>query len=303
MSTAIQSKASICVLGAVSFLGAGPAIATDELPPPYKTAGKVSHAIQKYSGLNFISNAIASAVATSALSAYLRGRASVKVKSYNFTDLLQGELRSLDVRIGSGKIYGVPIGALQAKTTTPFKFKYLTKKPALVTPVLVALDGKVSEQLVGKALRSKTVTENLRFLKLDLPGLGEQHLQVLNPKVDVFGEKVKVNAHLITAGADESTGIDLVISAKPTLEKERFIILKDIEVESKDIQEPQEFAAFAEQLLNPLIDFGRMDRQTHAFRMTKLEVKNDRVHFAGRLLLAPKPVPKAQPSLANSGLL
>lgn len=275
--------AQICCIGA-------PAWAADaELPPPYKTAGKVSHAIQKYSGLNFLTNAIASGVATTALSVYLRGRTSVKIRSYNFTDLLQGEIRDIDVRIGSGKIHGVPIGALRAHTTTPFKFNH---KARLVTPVMVAVDGKISEQLVSKALRSKTVTENLRFLKLDLPGLGEQHLQVLDPKVDVIGDQVKVNAHLITAGADKSTGIDLVVTAHPVVEKERFIILKDIKVASDDIENPEEFAAFAEELLNPLIDFGRMDRHTHAFRLKDLQVKDERVQFTGNLLLAPKPKPQ-----------
>jgi hypothetical protein len=151
----------------------------------------------------------------------------------------------------------------------------------------------VSERLVAKALRSKLVSENLAFLRINLPGLGEQHLQVIDPKVDVKGDLIQVTTRMITAGASEDTAINLVIRARPVLEKERFIILKDIQVESPDIENPQEFAVFAQELLNPLIDFGRMDRATHAFRMTELEVKDQRVRFNGRLLLAPKAAPPA----------
>lgn len=265
---------------------------TQELPPPFKTAGKLSHALQKYSGLNFVSNAVASAVATAAVSTYLRGRARVKVRGYNFTDLVQGEFRSIDVRVGSGKVQGVPIGAFHARSTTPFKvnpWPWKKDKIGLVTPVLVSLDGQLSEKLAAKALKSKTVTENLRFLKLDLPGLGEQRLQVLEPEVSVTGDRVNVKANLITAGAEPDTAVRITVAAHPVIEKERYVILKDIEVKSDAIENPAAFADFAEQLLNPLIDFGRMDRQTHAFRVTDLTVKDDRVSFAGRLLLAPKP--------------
>jgi hypothetical protein len=265
---------------------------TEELPPPFKTAGKFSHAIQKYSGLNFVSNAVASATATAALSTYLRGRARVKVRGYNFTDLMQGEFRSIDVKVGSGKVKGVPIGALHARSTTPFKvnpWPWKKEKVGLVTPVMVSLDGELSEKMAAKALKSKAVTDNLRFLKLDLPGLGSQTLQVLDPKVTVDGERITVDTNLITAGAAPETGIRLKVAAHPVIEKERYVILKDMEVESENIENPKAFADFADQLLNPLIDFGRMDRKTHAFRVTNLTVKDDRLNFGGRLLLAPKP--------------
>jgi hypothetical protein len=277
----------------------GGATVNAEQPPPFKTAGKFSHALQKYSGLNFVTNAMASATATAAASTWLRGRARVKVRSYNFTDMLQGEFRSVDVKIGSGKARGIPIGSLHARSSTPFKINLPWKKgkTGLATPVLVALDGQLSEKLVGKALKSKAVTENLRFLKLDLPGLGAQHLQVLNPSVDVQGDRVSVTANLITADAPPETAVLVNIAAHPSIEKERFVMLKDIEVKSDAIENPKAFASFIDLLLNPLIDLGRLDRATHAFRVTDLSVKNERVNFAGRLLLAPKP--QAAPGIAK----
>lgn len=277
---------------------AAPAIADEqyqEQPPSFNTAGKFSHLLQKYTGLTFLGNRIASWVGTGAVSTVFKGRATIKVRSYNFSDLLQGEFRSVEVKLYSGKYKGVPIGSVRAKTVTPLK---ITRR-GVAAPVLIQVEGEASEKLVARALESKTVTENLRFLKLDLPGLGEQRLQVLNPRVDVLGDRVQVTTNLITANANPETGIKLMVSAAPAIEKERFIILKDIQVSSDDIQKPVEFANFIEQLLNPLFDFGRLDRATHAFRITKFEVKNERIRFAGRLLLAPKPSAKLDPAKAS----
>src|SRR5206468_926538 len=143
----------------------------------------------------------------------------------------------------------------------------------------------------------------LRFLKLDLPGLGQQHLQVLQPKVDLSGNRVILDSFLVTAGALRETGIPLHVEATPKLEGERFVLLKDMQIQSKEIEDPEHFCAFTDELLNPLIDFSRMDRFTHAFRMSKLNVENERVNYAGNLLLAPKPSDKptySAPFIVNS---
>ena len=300
-AAALAPTAAVIVVQALAPTAALGAESADAkpVPPPYKTAGKLSHAVQKYSGLNFVTDRVASAAASTALSTYLHGRVHVKVRGYNFSDALQGEVQNVDITIKRGKWHGIPIGSLHARSTTPFKFNYLpfsNHKIGLVTPVMVALDGQLSEKLVSKALKSKAVTDNLRFLKLDLPGLGEQRLQVLDPEVDVNGDRISVKANLITAGAAPETGVTLTVAARPVIDKERYVILKDIEVQSDAIQNQVAFASFVELLLNPLIDFARMDRATHAFRVTDLSVKDQRVNFAGRLLLAPKPQTPQQPT-------
>jgi hypothetical protein len=102
---------------------------------------------------------------------------------------------------------------------------------------------------------------------------------------------------LITAGAPQETGIPLEVIASPKLEQERFVMLKDMQVNSTALVESEHFSDFAADLLNPLVDFGRMDRLTHAIRFQKLDIENQRVKFAGRLLLAPKP---AKPPVAEA---
>ena len=76
---------------------------------------------------------------------------------------------------------------------------------------------------------ARAVTDSLRFLKIDLPGLGEQHLQVLKPTLNLDADKVILDTYLVTAGADRSSGIPLHVVARPALEQERFIMLKDMQ--------------------------------------------------------------------------
>lgn len=264
-----------------------------EKAPVFRTGKGVSHFLQKYSGINWLTNTMLTGVASTALSVKTRSLVKAKVRTYNFTDLLDGEFRSFDVKVNGGKFEGVPLGKLHAASNGPFKLRYFKRKgnsPGLVgAPLLVSLDGDVAEKEITRGLNSGKVAGALRFLKLDLPGLGEQRLQIVNPKVELIGDKVKVKSWLITAGASQETGILLEVIASPKLEQERFVVLKDMQVNSSALVESEHFSDFASELLNPLVDFGRMDRLTHAIRFQKLDIANQRVKFSGRLLLAPKP--------------
>jgi len=267
-----------------------PAQAQDK--PPFETAQGISRAVQKYTGISLLTNVVLSSTASVLLSARLRTLVKAKIKTYSFTDLLDGEFKSIDIKLNGGRFEGVPLGKIHGHTTNPFKVRYFKsggKQAGLECPVMINIDGALSERAISRALNSRKVASGLRFMKLDLPGLGEQTLQVLHPEVEVIGDQLKVNAWLITEGASKETGIPLEVIATPVLEKERYIMLREMKVKSTAIENPEAFADFVSKLLNPLIDFGRMDRKTHAVRLQKLQVKNGRVTFAARLLLAPPP--------------
>jgi hypothetical protein len=274
--------------------------------PSFTVSHGLSHSLQKYTGVTWLTDRALSGVASTALSLKTGGIVHAKIRTYGLTDLFDGEFKSVDVRANGGKLHGVPFGKVHIATDTPFKLHYFQRKghnSGLRTPVLFNIEGDMAEKDVSHALESHVVSSGLRFLKLDLPGLGSQHLQVLNPKVDLRGNKVILDSFLVTAGADKETGIPLHVEAVPRLDGERKVVLKEMQIQSSEIQDPEHFSAFADELLNPLIDFGRMDRFTHAFRMSKLNVDNERVNYAGKLLLAPKPTDKptfSAPFIVNS---
>jgi LmeA-like phospholipid-binding len=263
--------------------------------PPFHVSNGVSRFLQTYSGLNWISEKAAGATAGAFFSRKTHGKVHVKIKSYGFTDLLNGEFKSVELNARDGYFKGVPYGRIHVLTSSPFKVRFFKGKNkqarrGLQAPLLVAIDGQIGEKDLSKALKSPKVTDGLRFLKFDLPGLGSQRLRIQDPHVDLLGDRIAVDSYLITDGGAPDTGIQLRVLAHPQLEKERYIKLLNMEVESKDMRNPQFFGPFAEQLFNPLVDFGRYDRLTHAFRMDKLEIDKERINYAGRLLLAPKPM-------------
>lgn len=268
--------------------------ATAEVPPPFHIAGKTSRAIQKYTGLTWLAQSSLNLGGTVAAKCILHGHPKVRFQAYSLTDCLSGKFKSVKLDLKDCSYKKVALGDLNVETSTPLQLRlFNTKKgaPGVAAPVMVAVSGKVDEKDVSKALQSPEISSQLNFLRLQLPGLGDQHLQVVEPKVKIENGQVKINTWLITAGAPKETGVSVDISAKPILEKERFISLQDTQVDSKDINDPQEFSKFSQELLNPLLDFGKFDRKTHAFRLTKLEMGEQNVQFAGKLLLVPKQVP------------
>lgn len=278
------------LLYATFFLfGCGPASAGEPVEGAnFEVAGKTSRAIQKYTGLTWFVERILSATGVLAAKGTIGGHTECKIRTWSFIDALKGKFKSVTVTIKGGSYRGIPLPELKFTNITPL---HISKKGKVLTPVMVSVTGKADEKEISEALRSKEVSSQLNFLRLDLPGLGDQHLQVINPTVKLEDGQVHITTDLITAGAPPETGISIDIKARPTLKEERFIVLEDTKVDSKDIVEPEQFSRFAEDLLNPLVDFGRMDRKTRAFRMTELKTGNHQLDFKGKLLLAPEPKP------------
>lgn len=285
-------------LTACFFLVTGPVPAGAEPAhtPPFPLGKKASRFLQKITGINFLTGFVASRVASSVVSHKLGGRVKVKVRTFSFTDLVAGKIKSLDVALDGSQYRGVPLGHLQIASQHPIWVRYRKRngeKPGMLAPVLIKIQGSMAEKQLADALATQQIASKLRMIKLDLPGLGEQQLQLLEPQVDFRKSTVVVETLLVTQGASPETGVRLRVEGKPRLVGDSRIVLADMRVASPDIDSPEEFSSFFEKLLNPLVDFSRMDRRDHAFRMQKLKLTDDRAEFSGTLVLAPRNPPVA----------
>jgi hypothetical protein len=162
---------------------------------------------------------------------------------------------------------------------------------------MLDVKAQLDNKTVVTALESQKIAQSLRGLKIDLPGLGEQQLQVVRPKVDIGENAIKIDALLITQGASEDTGVPLVISGTPVLKGDK-VFISEMKVESPCITEPAQFATFFQDLFNPIFDFSRLDRKDHAFRLKQLAIKGDTIEGGGQLLLVPRNLAQAQPAQA-----
>lgn len=283
---------TLALTAQVSSYGAEPASSSPSTTdPPFPIGSKFSRTVQKVTGITFISDVIAGQAAKKVLQKKLGGKVKVKVKTFGLTDLVAGKVKSVSVSSDGGSIKNVPLGEIEMASATPIWYQYRRKEGksrGLQTPILLNVKGNLSSHDVVVALGSERIARSMRGLKLDLPGLGDQQLQVVRPRVDIGEDELTVDAVLVTAGAAEETGVPIKIAGRPVLEGDK-IFLRGMKVESPDIVEPEKFSAFAEELLNPIVDFSRMDRKDHAFRLKELAVSKDVVHGGGQLLIAPKP--------------
>ncbi len=264
--------------------------------------------MQKYSGVTWLSSAIASEAATIAVHHKLGGRVKVRVKSYSFTDLLAGKLKSLSIDVKEPKLSGVGLGQVSIASNNPIWYAYRKGKNGergLKTPVIMLVKASLSQKQIARALENPSVTAKLHGLKLDLPGLGEQQLEVIKPNVQIEEDLLKLEGTLVTKGGTLESGVPVTIVARPRLVGDSQIVLEQMKVNSPDIVEPEKFADFTAKLLNPVVDFARMDRRDHAFRLDTLKVsgKVGDVEGSGRLLLVPRTkAPTSQLAQKGSGV-
>ncbi|MBX9940305.1 MAG: DUF1439 domain-containing protein [Candidatus Obscuribacterales bacterium] len=269
-------------------------VATAPQAVPFKIGSKFSRTLQTVTGINFVTEIVASRVAKSQIEKKTGGKVKVKVKTFSLTDLAAGKVKSVDVQVLDPRVKGSPLqaGDLRLTSDSPFWYEYRKgkdRKRGMQTPVLMTVKAEMSESQIEKALNTPEISRTLKGLKLDLPGLGEQSLQVLKPKVDLRDDSITLDAVLVVEGAAIETGVPVKISAKPRLVEDKRIFLDDLKVDAEGLVEPEKFSAFAQTLLNPLIDFSKLDRRDHAFRLNTLKIEGDEMVGSGKLLLAPQP--------------
>jgi len=258
---------------------------------PFQIAGKASRTVQSLTGITWLSEVIAGRLAGLAIHRKVGGKVKVKVKTWSLTDCLAGKIKSVDVRTKGSAVKGVPVGNLHLYSTTPIWLRYRrqdNEKAGLRRPIVLSLEGQISAKNLEVLLESDKLNSQLRALKLDLPGLGEQRLQILSPSLTMTQDLLKISGVLVTAGASADTGVPMTVTGNLRLQGNDRIVLENMKVEAAELFEPERFAAFLEQLLNPLVNLGRFDRSDLALRLNTLRVLNGSVLAEGTVLLAPR---------------
>lgn len=279
-------------LALCSVYSLSPAVsATLDQPPPFHIGSKFSRTVQKVTGLNWLAGFVAGRVAENQLHRRLgKGNIHVKVNTYSMTDLVAGKVSHVDLRLSQCFVKQFPIGDIHVFTAGPVWLDpgWHHRKSGLRNPVCLNIHANLDATEVAKMLQTPKMASALRGLKLDLPGLGAQQLQVIDPHVELGDNLIKIHATLITEGGAPETGVPIDISGRPEFVGAK-LYLRDMNVFSPAIENPKEFTHFADELLNPIADLGRYDRKDHAFRVQDIGIMPDTARAEGTLVLAPKP--------------
>lgn len=272
-----------------------------EVKPTFPIGNKVSRGIQKYTGINFLTGYITSKVVGHTIKKRVGGKVKVKVKTFSLTDLIAGKVKSIDIKMNNSKFEEVPVSGIRISTKAPAWFSRKRKNRShLNTPVVLNVQGQVQQKDLTAALASENLLSKMKGLKLELFGLGEQQLDVLKPRVKIEDDKFNIEGTLITKGGAPDTGVPFKITGTPELINKQKIVITNLKVESDCIVEPETFAKFVSKLINPIVDFGRYDRTTQAFRLSSFDIANQKVSGIGELILVPpKPTPKSKKKISE----
>ena len=293
MGTALKLKAIAATAILLTLTQAPPAVADtaekkEEVKPSFAIGSKWSRGFQRYTGINFLTEVVSNQVMKYVIKKQVGGDVKVRIKTYSLTDLLAGKVKSADILLSEAKLEGVPISRVELNTKTPTWFSLKREQGSYMkAPLAINVEGDVSQKDVTRALASQKVISSLRGLKLDLPGLGEQQLDIIDPDVTIEENQLVIKGNLITRGGAPDTGVPIIITGKPVLEGNQRIMVDNLVVDCPYIVEPEKFASFVEELINPIVDFGRYDRTTHAFRLSKFAVEEKSVSGQGELILVP----------------
>jgi hypothetical protein len=278
---------------------------TAQTSVPFPLHNKLSSDLQSVFGVTAVTQFLAGQLLQFALKRELGGQVLVKVRTWSLIDLLHGKIKSIEIKVKSGHYKAVPVGNIQIVSSTPIWLRYRKthdQGAGLRMAILLKVRANLNQDDIAKALSNQSVLGSLRAFKLDLPGLGEQQLTVLEPQVGLADDLVTVKGTLVTVGSERDTGVQIAVSGKPQLEGDARVSLKEIKVASTDIVEPERFAKFLEELINPLVNFQRFDKPNFAIRLDKLTLADGTVHTEGRVLIAPKLNPPQVAKAVPTGL-
>jgi hypothetical protein len=227
--------------------------------PTFAITGKFNRIFQKCTGITYISEVTTDYVAQKILKRKFGGKVKVTVKTYSFTDLIHLKVRVATVRMTGAHYKEIPLGKIEIQSRTPFWVGLGEHKhPSLQKVALLSFKTEYSDKELGQILHSEQVTNALRFLKLDLsslgPGLDEQKLQMHEPELRLDDGSIILKTTVATPNADPSTGSAITVSGNPQLRGDDLVYLEKVKVESPDIEDPERFSKFVENLINPLIN-------------------------------------------------
>lgn len=259
---------------------------------PFKIGNPLGRVIQNITGITPISQFILDQTVQAILRHQLGGKVKVKIRLWSLTDLLAGKIRGANLRLAGSSYKGVPMGIMEAQVNEPVQLTFLAsgkkrRRLRFDAPLLVTLKVKVKEEDLAVALANAKVASSLKALKLDLPGLGQQELEILSPKVKLDNDLVTVAGVLVTKGGSPDTGVPLKISGNLKLKGDESIVLANTVVDAKTLVDPEHFASFLEDLLNPIVSLHKFDRATRALRLDNLAIARGFVAAEGRVILVP----------------
>lgn len=258
---------------------------------PYETSNFVTRGIQGVFGLNWLFHQVAeSQVEKQIKKVITSGDVKVKIKPYSAMDLLDGKMRSFDVKGKNIVANGFHISSFEVKSLCDYVSVDYKKNPVeLREPVLAGLKASITQNDINKSLSSPEWKENFEKIKVKVFDTDISLFEFLDPRVEIDKDKIYISSSLHLAGTPRFLSIPLYFGTGLRVDnnKLKFVGVKMI---SKGLgANLGPISEFLDKMAVCALDFNLLNNSTMNINIKKILVNNGKIDLDGTLWLAAAP--------------
>lgn len=242
------------------------------------TVSQVSYNVQKYVGFNFLVDFFAEAIIKTVIKLKIKAEdVSIDLQTYSGLDFLRKKAKALNIKAHNLFIKDIPISYFELSTKDPIWVKKNTeKKNRVVTLLKIVSCIKINIDDVNKVLNSLPKWQKvLGELELPIPPFGRTEIKLkdLLIKIDDKGF-IQVDSNVVSSANQAACPLKLLFSGNLALVENK-IVVNDLKSEVKDIftkdsDMEKSFSKFLEELINPIFDFHKYEKNGLTIDFIKL---------------------------------
>ena len=266
---------SICICNAL-------AEDTEVIQNNCKSSGKISVNIQKYLGLNLITDFLSESLIKGVIKIKTQAeKINVDLKIYSALDLILKKAKSLNINAEKLLVYDIPIENIKISVNDPVCFR----KKRVLSVVRVISSVKVDLSKVNEVINNLPKWKEIfSRLELPIPPFGETEISINNIsiKIDENG-RIDAFAEVRSIVNPESELLQLQFTGNLALDGKK-LIANNLETEIKDIFTKDSdigiaFSEFLEDLINPIFNFGKYEKNGHTIDAVRLLFESNNIIF------------------------
>ena len=236
-----------------------------ESPETYiiPTSGHISYNIQKYTGLNFITDFLTEKTIKAILKIKTKAKKTdVSLSLYSAFDLFTKKVKSLDISAEKLFVKGIPVDRFDLITRTPIYFK----KGKVVIPLQTTSKVEVNlENITNVVNNLPRWKKAFGDLELPVPPFGSTRIAINNFEITVDEDGfLRAGADVRSLENPDSETINVKFTGKLAIKDKKLIIfnlqtqMEDIFTEESEVG--KSFSKFLEDLINPVFSFHKFER-------------------------------------------
>lgn len=268
--------------------------------PPFKTSGKISTTVQKYTGFTLFTRIIAESILNKYISNKTQAEhANVDLKTYSGIDLIKRKLKSANFDGENLLLQNIPIETLEIALKDPISIKKIKKPNGRVKYDIEYPINGIAQAAINLN-KTNEVINNLpkwkdRFnqINLPLPPFGSIKVKItdFNISVDDYG---KANIECGLTSLDDPTSSPLKIRFTGDIKiDEKKVFIKNINSEIEDVFKEKSdlsnsFNKVLEDLINPIFDFSKYEKKGIKINTSELLFKDQKINLMLDFILSSK---------------